>query len=220
MNNNKAKIIFIIIAIVIILQFLLPLILTSAFLIKEVNIEINPIIILTGVLFFVVLWIINKYNKIIHEKEKINQARSGIDVYLQQRFDLIPNIVETVKAHSNYEKDLLEKIVKLRNEYNKINRDNIKQIENLNNKYTNLLAIIEAYPELKASESYLNLQNSLKKVEEQLQAARRIYNIEVTKYNITIKKFPSLMIANIFKFQEEPLFDMLDNEKENIKIDI
>lgn len=212
-EDNKAKTIFIIIILTIILPPLLSTIFMSIFFIKQANIAINPIIILAGALFIVGLWIINRYNKIINEKEKIDQAKSGIDVYLQQRFDLIPNLVETVKAYSNYEKDLLENIVKLRNEYNKIDKDNLKQIEDLNNRYTNLLGIVEGYPELKACESYLNLQNSLKKVEEQLQAARRIYNIEVTKYNITIKEFPSLIIANIFRFQEEPLFEMIDDEK-------
>ena len=215
-EDNKAKTIFIIILLTLILPPVLSIIFIGIFFIKQVHIEINPIIMLIGSLFIIALWIINRYNKIINEKEKIDQARSGIDVYLQQRFDLIPNLVEIVKAYSNYEKDLLEKIVKLRNEYNKIDKDNLKHIEDLNNKYTNLLGIVEGYPELKASKSFLNLQNSLKKVEEQLQAARRIYNIEVTKYNITIKKFPTLIISNIFRFKEEPLFDI--NEKENIKI--
>jgi LemA protein len=213
MRNNKIVKIIIIIVLVQILLPLIPIIFASIFLVKQVSIQINPIIILIVLLFIIVLWAIYRYNKFVHANEKVEQARSGIDIYLQQRFDLIPNLVETVKAYSNYEKALLDSIVKLRAEYDETDKVNLKQVQDLNNRYTNLLGIVEGYPELQASESYLNLQNSLKKVEGQLQAARRIYNAEVTKYNISIKKFPSIIVANIFGFKEQILFEMIEKIK-------
>lgn len=160
------------------------------------------------------------YNSLVKSRNSVKQAESGIDVYLKQRFDLIPNLVECVKGYSKHEKDVLENIVKLRTEY--INNKNIdfKQVEDLNKSMNNLIAIAENYPELKASEQYLNLQQNLSKIESQLQAARRIYNSEVTKYNTKINTVPSNLIAKLFGFKEADLFQIEESQKENIKINL
>ena len=217
-SNNLGKIIII----VVLLVFVMPT-LTMMFTMGDfigINLKITPPMIFIALVVIIIIWIVAKYNKFTHLKEKVRQARSGIDVYLKQRFDLIPNLVETVKAYSNYEKSVLQSIIELRSEYDARNKDDLKQSEELNNKYTNLLGLIENYPELKASESYLNLQKALRKIESQLQAARRIYNAEVTNYNVSIKKFPALIIANLFGYKEESLFEIIESERENVKINV
>ena len=134
----------------------------------------------------ILLWVMIVYNSLVKGRERVKQASSGIDVYLKQRFDLIPNIVETVKGYVKHEATVLEQITMLRSEYDNREQGNMKQNQELNERFTNLLGLVEAYPELKANEQFLNLQKVLTKVESQLQAARRIYNMEVTEYNSQI----------------------------------
>ena len=137
-------------------------------------------IILIVLVVIIELIVFIQYNSLTKLKMNVKQCKSGIDVYLQQRFDLIPNLVQVVKEYMNYEKETLQTIIELRAQYN--NTKDIKVSETLNNKLNNIIAIAENYPELKASEQFLNLQKNLSKIESQLQAARRIYNNDVTKY--------------------------------------
>lgn len=174
-------------------------------------------IILVVLVVIIVLIVFIQYNSLTKLKMNVKQSKSGIDVYLQQRFDLIPNLVQVVKEYMNYEKETLQTIIELRAQYN--NTKDIKVSETLNNKLNNIIAIAENYPELKASEQFLNLQKNLSKIESQLQAARRIYNNDVTKYNTKINIIPYNIIANIFGFEEEYLFQISDeNVKNNINI--
>ena len=175
------------------------------------------------VIFILVILIIGiiviQYNAIMKLKQRVKQSRSGIDVYLQQRFNLIPNLVETVKGYMNYEKETLKNLTELRAQYNKTNDMKISQ--ELNNKINYIIAVSEKYPELKASEQFLNLQKSLSKMESQLQAARRIYNNDVTTYNTKISVVPYNIVASIFRFKEEELFKIEDvGASKNINIDI
>ena len=164
----------------------------------------------------IVLIVFIQYNSITKLKMKVKQSKSGIDVYLQQRFDLIPNLVQVVKGYMNYEKETLEKIMELRTKYNETK--DLKTSETLNNQLNNIIAVAENYPELKASEQFLNLQKNLSKIESQLQAARRIYNAEVTNYNDKVTLVPSNIVAKMFGFQEEKLFEIEDYKRENINI--
>ena len=165
----------------------------------------------------VIISILAIYNSLVKLKNKVKQAESGIDVYLNQRFDLIPNLVECVKGYSKHEKTIFEEIAKLRTDY--MNKQNdIKNAEILNNKMNELIAIAESYPDLKAGEQYLNLQKNLTKIESQLQAARRIYNNEVTRYNDKISTIPSNIVAGLFGFKEVKLFEIEEFKKENINI--
>lgn len=177
------------------------------------------IIILIAIIFIIVLFLLIAYNKIINLKNRVKQSKSGIDVYLNQRFDLIPNLVECVKAYSKYETELFENITQLRSQYNKNEKSNFEQAQELDAGINKILAIAENYPDLKASNQYLNLQNNLVRLESQLQAARRIYNNDVTNYNTTIQSVPINIIANMFKFEEEELFEIEEYKKENLKID-
>ena len=167
-------------------------------------------IVLLIVLFVVmieVIKIIKKYNNILKLHNSVKQSRSGIDVYLNQRFDLIPNLVECVKAYSDHEKDVIENIVKMRADYNS-GKKYIKNAEKISNDMNKLLVLAEDYPDLKASEQFLNLQKNLQKMENQLQAARRIYNRDVTEYNTYIKTVPTNIVAALFGFKEEELFEI------------
>ena len=177
---------------------------------------INPAYIMIMVGIIILGWIISTYNKFVNLQQRIKQASGSIDVYLKQRFDLIPNLVETVKGYANHEKELLTTITKLRKDYVNRNQNDIKEAQELNERYSNILALAEGYPELKASESFVNLQKVLSKIESQLQAARRIYNMEVTEYNTKRLKIPSNIIAYLFRFKEAALFEATEDERKNI----
>ena len=174
------------------------------------------ILIITIIILFIII-VLKLYNTIVKLHMKVNQSKSGIDVYCQQRFDLIPNLIEVVKRYMNYEKDGLEQLTKLRMTYN--TTKDIKVSEELNNQMNRILITTENYPELKASEHFLNLQRNLTKMESQLQAARRIYNNDVTNYNTKINIVPYNIVAKIFRFKEEPLFKIeVEDNRNNLKI--
>ena len=165
-------------------------------------------------LLIVLLLMFIQYNILIKLEFNIKQSKSGIDVYLQQRFDLIPNLENIVKGYINYEQKIFDNIAKLREQYTQ--KKNIKISQNLNNQIYNLILVTENYPELKASKQFLELQKNLSKTESQLQAARRIYNNDVTKYNALINTIPTKFVATIFGFHEKDLFQINENTKKNI----
>ena len=170
------------------------------------------------VIAFILVAIIVTFNNFKRLRNKVKQSKSTIDVYLTKRFDLIPNLVECVKAYSKYESSTFEKVVELRNSYDK-NKD-IKEAEKTYVEFDNIIARMEAYPELKASEQFLNLQKNLGKIEDELQAARRLYNGDVTLYNTAIESFPSSIIAKIFSFKKESVFEIDEAKRENIKVEL
>ena len=172
------------------------------------------------ILVILVLYVIITYNKFVTLKKQMNNPYSVIDVYLKKRFDLIPNLVEVTKGYANYEQDVLTKITEYRTAYNQ-HKDK-DALNKLNEEYNNLILVVENYPDLKASEQFLKLQKSLIKVESELQAARRIYNSDTTKYNTKLNVFPSNIIGKIFNFKEGDLFELEDRkiEGENIKVDM
>ena len=170
-----------------------------------------------GIVTIVLLgYVFITYNSLTKKRLRVKQAKSGIDIYLTQRFDLIPNLVECAKAYCKYEESILTEIAELRTSYNKEKDLNIGQ--ELNNRYYNIMAIAEGYPELKANKQFLNLQKNLTKIESQLQAARRIYNSEVTTLNISIDTFPSNIIASAFNFKKEDLFEAEPVARNNVEI--
>lgn len=158
------------------------------------------------ILAIIIIFIIFMFNSVITLKQHVDKAKSLIDVYLQQRFDLIPNLVNVTKEYINYESNILEKITELRSLYTKNKDENAKN--ELNSQYKTIMLVSENYPQLKSSGQFLNLQKSLIKIESQLQAARRIYNNDVTKYNTKISTFPNNFIAKLFNFKPEELFQL------------
>lgn len=161
---------------------------------------------LTICLIIIICTFIGIYNSFIRLKKRAMNSKSGIDVFLQQRFDLIPNLVEVTKGYMKHEKEVLEKVTMLRNEYN--TTKDMHAVNELNNQYHSIMAVIESYPDLKANEQFLKLQKTLIKIESQLQAARRIYNNDVTRYNTKLYTFPNNMVAYLFAFEEMELFGL------------
>ena len=179
----------------------------------------EPILYLLFFLLIILLIVILMiYNGLIKKRNAVKQSRSTIDVYLNQRFDLIPNLVETVKAYAKHEENLLKSITELRTKYNE--NKNLDTASELNNQMNKLIVSVENYPELKSSENFLNLQKNLTKMEDQLQAARRLYNMDVTNYNTSIQTLPTNILANIFKFNTEKLFEIEPEKTKNISIDL
>ena len=175
--------------------------------------------IVIGIIILIIVIVLIQYNILVKNKKRVEQELATIDVYLTQRFDLIPNLVECVKAYTKHENELFEKIAQMRTQY--MNTKDLEEGKKLNAEYNKLIAYIENYPDLKASEQYLLLQKKLSKIESQLQAARRLYNIAVTTYNTKISVIPINIIAKIFKFKEAKLFEIETAEiKENVKIEI
>lgn len=170
-------------------------------------------IIILIVIFTIILII---YNNLVKKRNAVKQSRSSINVYLLQRFSLIPNLVECIKGYTKHEKEIFENITKLRTEYEKTKQ--LEKASELNAQINDLLLIGENYPELKSSQNFLNLQKNLSKIEDQLQAARRLYNIDVTSYNTSIQTFPTNIIAKIFHFKSENLFNISSAETQNINI--
>lgn len=167
------------------------------------------------ILAIIIVSIILIYNGIITLKNNVKNSKSLIEVYLQQRFDLIPNLIEVTKGYVQHESELLQSIANLRTSYNKTKDSDA--MNQLNTQYTNLLGVIEDNPELKASDLFLKLQKTLDKTESELQAARRIYNIDVTKYNTRINMFPFNLFAKMFGFKEETLFQAESDARIDVK---
>ena len=174
--------------------------------------------ILIAFLIFLVIYVVVQYNSFTKKKLEVEQTRKAIDIYLKQRFDLIPNLVETVKGLKNHEQTVLENLAQLRTKAS--GQNGMQEKANLNNEFNNILLTVEAYPELKSNEAFLNLQKQLSKMESQLQASRRIYNMEVTSYNTKREKFPTNIIAGVFGFGEEKLFEIGEEERQNVSVKV
>ena len=172
---------------------------------------------ITIIVIVLLFMIILEYNICVRLRNKVKQAESSIDVYLNQRFDLIPNLVECVKGYKIYEENLLVTLVERRNIYK--DKPNLKEATYLNSEMLSLMGVAEGYPSIKANEQFLKLQEALTRMESQLQAARRIYNGDVTVYNTKITSFPTNIIAKIFNFKEEDLFE-IEEYKKKVKIDL
>lgn len=162
------------------------------------------------------------YNSLVNLYNRVKEAFSTMDVYLKKRWDLIPNIVETVKGYSKQEKETLTEVVKIRsNSYDDMNiNDKVNVNTKLSDDINKLMALAEAYPELKANENYLDLSNKLTEIEEDIANSRKYYNGSVRIYNNKVEMFPSNIIAKIFGFKSEKMFGISEDEKQNIKIEL
>lgn len=169
--------------------------------------------ILIGVIVVVaaiVLWVVGAYNGLVTLKNRAKEAWSDIDVQLKRRYDLIPNLVETVKGYATHERELFEKVTQARAAaMGAQGVENKAQAENmLTNTLKSLFAVAENYPDLKASTNFLELQRELTDTEDKIQAARRFYNTNVRDLNIKIESFPANLIANVFSFKQMELFQV------------
>ena len=176
--------------------------------------------IVLGIIAILVIWVIVIYNTLVQNKNKVKNAFSQIDTQLQRRFDLIPNLIETVKGYATHEKELLEKVTKARSTYMNATTNNEKiEAENtLSSTLKSLFAVAENYPELKANTNFLQLQNDLRTTEDKVAYSRQFYNDTVTRYNNSLAIFPNNIVAGIFNFTEETLFKVEDAAKEVPKV--
>ncbi|MEG2348771.1 MAG: LemA family protein [Clostridia bacterium] len=177
--------------------------------------------ILVVVTIFCLILIVGIYNKLVNLKMKVKNALAQIDTQLKLRFDLIPNLVETVKAYMKHEENTLTEIIEARNSFGSAKTfDEKKDATNtLGKTLKSIFALSEAYPELKANENFKSLQASLSETEGKIAYSRQFYNDIVQIYNASIKSFPSNIVANIFNFKEEPFFELtFADQRENVKI--
>ena len=173
------------------------------------------------VLIVAILWIIAVFNGLVTLKNRAKEAFSDIDVQTKRRYDLIPNLVETVKGYASHERELFEKVTQARaSAMNAQGTQQKAEAENaLSNTLKSLFAVAENYPDLKASQNFLALQNELTDTEDKIQASRRFYNTNVRDLNIKIESFPANIIASTFSFKEMELFQTAsDVEKEAVHV--
>ena len=177
------------------------------------------IYVLIAAAFILLLSALLIFNSLIRRKNDVENSIASIDVMLRKRYDLIPKIVETVKAYMNYERELLTEITELRIKAlpQTLTAEERVQVENrLSARLTDLLVAVENYPDLKASTNFLQLQGTLNEVEEQLAASRRAFNAAVTIYNNSIEIFPSNIIASMMQYKRRSFFEIPAAKREEV----
>ena len=173
-----------------------------------------------GVIALLVIYVLVTYNGFVRIKNRVEEAFSTMDVYLKKRWDLIPNIVETVKGYAKHEKETLSEVIELRNSsYDKMSSNEKVDVNNkLTQGLSKLMAIAEAYPDLKANTNFQELQKELSKIEEDIANARKYYNGAVKTLNNKVQMFPSNIFAGIFGFKEQEMFEAAEEERKNVKV--
>lgn len=176
--------------------------------------------IIIGIIVAIILWLIGVYNGLIKLKNRTQEAWSDIDVQLKRRYDLIPNLIETVKGYASHEKQLFENVTRARAQAMQSQGVAEKaQAENmLSQTLKSLFAVAENYPNLKASENFAKLQDELSDTENKIQASRRFYNGNVRDFNTKLEVFPNNLIAQSLGFKKYDFFQADESEKEPVKV--
>ena len=174
--------------------------------------------ILISIIVLTLLWMIFVYNSLVRLKNRAKEAWADIDVQLKRRYNLIPNLVETVKGYASHEKEVFEKVTEARTRAMESKGLKEKgQAENvLSGALKSLFAVSENYPQLKASQNFLELQGELRDTEDKIQAARRFYNANVRDLNIKVESFPANIIASMFGFKQMELFELNEPEEREV----
>ena len=179
-----------------------------------------PTLISLGIVGLIVLYVWSLYNGLVSVKVRVKEAWSGIDVQLKRRADLIPNLIATVKGYAKHEREVFENVTKARSAL--LKAETVGEKEKADNMLKSALktifAIAEAYPQLRASENFKELQDELSDVEEKIAYARQFYNSIVMDYNTQIKVFPNMLLAGSFGFKEEEFFEAEEGEREAVKV--
>mgnify|MGYP001003145767 CR=1 FL=1 len=179
------------------------------------------IIIVVIVIVFAALYVIGGYNSLVKLRNLVEEAFATMDVYLKKRYDLIPNLVETVKGYAAHEASTLEKVVQARNMAASAGsvEDRIRGENMLTGALKSLFALAEAYPDLKANTNFMDLQVQLQKVEEDIANSRKYYNATVREYNTKTEVFPYNIIAGIFNFTRKALFEVTEEaERQRVEV--
>ena len=177
-------------------------------------------IILIIVVVLIIAWAFATYNKLVDLRNRVKDQWAQIDVQLKRRFDLIPNLVETVKGYAKHESETLEAVIQARNTYVSATTPEaqMKADGELEKAISKLFALSEAYPELKANTNFQHLQQELTETESKIASARQFYNDTVLLYNNKVEMVPSNIIASIFKFKKETFFEANEAERENVQV--
>ena len=176
------------------------------------------LIVLVALILIVVIWVISVSNSLNRTIVKIDEASSGIDVALTKRYDTLTKMIDVVKGYAKHEKETIFEVIKLRK--NMTTEEKIEANNKMNNNLARINALAESYPELKSSENYNTLQKSIADVEEHLQAARRMYNSNVSIFNQKLVTFPTSIIANSKGLTKKDFFEAEEVKKEDVKIDL
>lgn len=188
-----------------------------------VNFSITKIIIMVlivvGIIVLIAIWVMSLYNNLVKLRNRRQNAFADIDVQLRQRHDLVPQLVETVKGYATHEKDLLVRITEARTAAMAASTidDKIKAEQHLTSALQGLKVQVEAYPDLKANQNFLQLQEELSDIENKLAASRRFFNGATTEYNNAVESFPGNLIARNFGFQREVFFDLGEDNRRQME---
>ena len=179
------------------------------------------LIVVVVLVVLLLIYVASTYNKLVDLRNRVHDQWSQIDVQLKRRFDLIPNLVNTVKGYAKHEEKTLEQVIEARNNYNKATTQDEKMAANneLSQTLSHLFAVAENYPDLKANTNFLELQTELQDTENKIAMARQFYNDTVLTLNNKIEMFPSNIIAGIFHFKKEEFFQAVEEERENVKVE-
>lgn len=180
------------------------------------------VLIILAIIVVIVIWLIASYNNLARSKAKVANAFSQIDVQLQRRFDLIPNLIECVKGYMGHESDVLTKVTELRTSW--ASATTVEQKVDIDNQLSGalktIMAVSENYPDLKANHNFSELQGELKNTENKISFSRQFYNDTVTIYNTNLMVFPTNIVASMFNFKPAQLFEVDSAEaKQNVKVD-
>lgn len=177
------------------------------------GLNISPWIIVVLVLVVLVLWFVSTYNSLVRLRTTVEEAFSTVDVYLQKRFDLIPNLVATVKGYASHEAETLENVIKARNLGMSANTPEEKMAasDEMNSALARLMVVVEQYPDLKADAQFKQLMTELSSLEGEIANYRKFYNATVKNYNIKIQSIPSNIVANLAGFKPATLFEISED---------
>ena len=180
------------------------------------------IYIILGIVAILAIYVIATFNDLTKTRNRVDEAFATMDVYLKKRWDLIPNLVETVKGYMKHEKSTLEEIVELRNKtYDKMTEEDKVDVNNkLTQVISKLFALAEKYPDLKANQNFMDLSVQLTKVEDEIANSRKYYNGAVRNLNDKVLMFPGNMIAGMLVFKTRKMFEAAETERENVKVSL
>lgn len=178
-------------------------------------------LVIAAVILLIIIVFIACYNGLVRKRASVEEGFSTMDVYMKKRYDLIPNLVETVKGYAKHEQETLDNIIKARgaNYADMTPEEKIKSSQAVSRMIPNIMALAENYPELKANQNFMQLSSELSQVETDIANARKYYNGCVKVYNIACQAFPSGMIAGMFHFEKATMYEVSDaSERENVKV--
>ena len=182
------------------------------------------IYIIVGIVALIIVYLLICYNSFVKLNNQVKEAFSTMDVYLKKRWDLIPNIVQVVKGYAKHEKDTLKEIVELRNSvksYDKLSdEEKIKTNEQMSNGLSGLVALAEAYPDLKANDNFLSLQKDLSSIEDEIAQTRKYYNAVVRDFNNKVEMTPSNIVAKMLGYKPKTMYEASTSERENVKVEL